>query len=156
MNLQNLKSSLDSPAAPKKIMRTGVYGVAINEGKILLISQQRGPYAGKHDFPGGGIEFGESVKNALRREFVEELAMGFDSLQLIDNLTATVEVAGSPINEPYIFYQIGMIYKVEGLHPLKDQRGDLQHNWIDPAKLSKEKCSLLLWQFLKDHLSRVL
>ena len=46
----------------------------MDEKKTLLIRQKRGPYAGKLDFPGGGIEFGESPEQALRREFAEEVA----------------------------------------------------------------------------------
>jgi 8-oxo-dGTP pyrophosphatase MutT (NUDIX family) len=78
---------------------------------LLVVRQKRGPYAGKLDFPGGGIEFGESAELALRREFSEEVAMEFDSLQLIDNLTATVDVLSTSSNEPweeirYFFLQI--------------------------------------------------
>lgn len=147
-----LKKSLDKTFAPKKITRTGVYGVVVDEGKLLVIRQKRGPYAGKFDLPGGGIEFGESAEQTLRREFVEEVAMEFDSMQLIDNLTATIDVPSTPSNEPYVFHQIGMIYRVNGCRVIKDeQQGDLQHVWIEPEVLSHEKCSLLLWKFLKSN-----
>lgn len=52
----------------------------------------------------------------------------FDSMQLIDNLTATIDVPSTPFNEPYAFHQIGMIYRVNSCRLLKDeQQGDLQH-----------------------------
>jgi len=143
-----LKKSLNGSEAQKKITRIGVYGVAKDNGKILTVRQQRGPYAGKLDFPGGGIEFGESAEQAIRREFAEEVAMEFDSLQLIDNLTATVDVDNTPSNEPYLFYQIGMIYRVHGCRLIKDaKQGDLQHLWIDLIALSEEQCSKLLWKW---------
>lgn len=31
----------------------GVYGIILNEGKILLIKKARGPYKGMYDLPGG-------------------------------------------------------------------------------------------------------
>lgn len=146
-----MKKTLGEPedkANQRKITRTGVYGVVLNEGKLLVVRQKRGPYAGKFDFPGGGIEFGESAEQTLRREFVEEVAMEFDSLQLIDNLTATVDVPSTPSNEPYVFHQIGMIYRVSGCRLLKDkQQGDLQHIWIDLMALSEGECSTLLWKW---------
>lgn len=145
-----LKKSLDGTSVPKKITRTGVYGVAMEKGKILAVRQKRGPYAGKLDFPGGGIEFGESAEQALRREFAEEVAMEFDSMELIDNLTAIADVPRTSSNEPYLFYQIGMIFRVKGCRLIKEgQQGDLEYVWIEPESVSQEKCSLLLWQFLK-------
>lgn len=133
---------------PKKITRIGVYGVAMNDGKILLIRQKQGPYAGKLDFPGGGIEFGESIEFALRREFSEEVAMEFDSLNLIENLSATMDVPETPSNGPYIFHQIGMIYSVNGCRLIEGQKdGSLQPIWIDLMTLSEEQCSKLLWKY---------
>jgi len=146
-----MKKTLGGPednVNQRKITRTGVYGVVLNEGKLLVVRQKRGPYAGKFDLPGGGIEFGESAEQTLRREFVEEVAMEFDSMQLIDNLTATIDVPGTPSNEPYVFHQIGMIYRVNGCRLIKDeQQGDLQHIWIDLRSLSEGECSTLLWKW---------
>lgn len=131
----------------KKIMRTGVYGVAMEKEKMLLIKQSWGPYAGRFDFPGGGVEFGESAEFALRREFVEEVGMEFDSIQLIDNLTATVEATSRSSGEPYAFFQIGMIYQVTGCRLIQEAKGELQHFWIDPKALSEGECSKLLWKW---------
>lgn len=143
-----LKKSLNGSEARKKITRIGVYCVVTDGSKILAVRQQRGPYAGKLDFPGGGIEFGESAEQAMRREFAEEVAMEFDSLQLIDNLTVTVDVPSTPSNEPYLFYQIGMIYQVNGCRLIKDEKlGDLQRVWIDLMALSEGECSKLLWKW---------
>ena len=47
--------------------RPSVYGVLIENNKIMLSKQWDG-----YDFPGGGIELGETIPEALRREFHEE------------------------------------------------------------------------------------
>jgi ribosomal protein S18 acetylase RimI-like enzyme len=152
-----LKKTIDGLAVPRKITRMGVYGVAVEDGKILLIEQNRGPDSGKLGFPGGGIEFGESAEQALCREFVEEVAMAFDSLILLDNLTVTIDVSKTSLHEQYTFYQIGMIYRVEGLQSLKnEEQGELQYIWVDPKTLSEERCSSLLWQFVKNHLPNLI
>lgn len=149
-----LKKSLNGSEAPKKITRIGVYGVVKNNGKILTVRQQRGPYAGKLDFPGGGIEFGESAEQAMRREFAEEVAMEFDSMRLIDNLTATVDIPSAPFNEPYLFYQIGMIYQVNGCRSINEPNlQELQHNWVDPQTFSKDQCSSLLWKYKQTYIN---
>jgi 8-oxo-dGTP diphosphatase len=52
--------------------RPSVYGVIIEHGKILLSKQWDG-----FDLPGGGIELGETINDALIREIKEET--GFDA-----------------------------------------------------------------------------
>jgi 8-oxo-dGTP diphosphatase len=50
-----------------------VYGILLNERKQVLVSDEfiRGNYYTK--FPGGGLEFGEGLRDGLKREFKEEM-----------------------------------------------------------------------------------
>lgn len=50
--------------------RPSVYGILIEDGKILLSKQWDG-----YDFPGGGIDLGETIDKALEREFWEETGL---------------------------------------------------------------------------------
>ena len=52
-------------------------GILIDaEGRILLGQRPAGkPYAGYWEFPGGKIESGETIEQALSREFQEELGI---------------------------------------------------------------------------------
>lgn len=47
--------------------RPSAYGILIEDGKVLLSSQYDG-----YDFPGGGVEVGETIEEALTREYFEE------------------------------------------------------------------------------------
>ena len=53
----------------KTIHRDAVRGIIIQHGKLLMIYSTKN---GDYKFPGGGVEHGETYKNALIREIQEE------------------------------------------------------------------------------------
>ena len=57
--------------------RISVYALLTNRGRILLcrISNDVPGAAGQWTLPGGGIEFGETPREALRREVLEETGL---------------------------------------------------------------------------------
>lgn len=64
----------------------GVGAIVFNEeGKAFLA--QRGPKAtnerGYWEFPGGQVEFGERLSEAIQREFHEEYGMGIEVIELL-------------------------------------------------------------------------
>lgn len=50
----------------------GVYGVCLQEGKLLCIEKTRGPYQQRFDLPGGSQELGGGLTETLKREVLEE------------------------------------------------------------------------------------
>ena len=65
--------------ASKLIFRPSIYGIIIKGDKILL-SKQWGGY----DFPGGGINKGETQEEALNREVKEETGLDVQVGKLVD------------------------------------------------------------------------
>ena len=57
----------------------GVYGVCLQEGKLLCIEKTRGPYQHRFDLPGGSQEEGEGLTETLKREVLEETGYTLNS-----------------------------------------------------------------------------
>ena len=64
--------------------RVVVDGIAIREGKILLVKGSRGLTKGLWSLPGGFVRFGESPAEGLMREVREELRVNASIGELID------------------------------------------------------------------------
>ncbi|MBL0919393.1 MAG: NUDIX domain-containing protein [Hydrogenophaga sp.] len=62
---------------PDRPLTEVAVGVLVDaEGRFLLTSRPQGKvYAGYWEFPGGKLEAGESVEEALRRELIEEIGV---------------------------------------------------------------------------------
>jgi len=56
----------------KKILNVVLGGIINNKGEILLLNRRKFPYAGYWGLPGGSVEFGEHLEEAVEREIKEE------------------------------------------------------------------------------------
>ena len=62
--------------------------VVLREGQVLLVRRANPPDAGRWGFPGGKIEFGETVHQAAVRELYEETAIRGEAVQSFTALDA--------------------------------------------------------------------
>ncbi len=69
--------------ADRKVVNVAVGVLIQNDGAFLLTSRPEGkPYAGYWEFPGGKLEAGETVEQALKRELHEELGIAVSQIEL--------------------------------------------------------------------------
>ena len=68
-----------NPTAPV----VGVGGVLIRDGKVLLIRRGKPPLYGRWVVPGGTVELGESLEQALVREMREETGLEVVPLEVL-------------------------------------------------------------------------
>ncbi|MEM4733021.1 MAG: NUDIX hydrolase [Candidatus Bathyarchaeia archaeon] len=62
----------------------GVGAIIINDGKILLEKRKSPPAKGKWSVPGGLVELGEKIEQAVIREVKEETGLDVASPRLVD------------------------------------------------------------------------
>ncbi len=67
---RDINGGMREAAASELSFRPSVYGVIIKNNSVLLVPQWDG-----YDFPGGGVELGETVDEALVREVLEETGL---------------------------------------------------------------------------------
>ena len=62
----------------------GVGGLAFQEDRVLLVKRGKEPGLGQWSIPGGMVDVGETVKEAVQREINEETGLRVEVLQLVE------------------------------------------------------------------------
>lgn len=137
---------------PNHRFHVGAYGILIKDNSVLLIKKSRGAYKGMFDLPGGGIEFGEKVEDALKREFIEETGIVLDANDFI----GINEYFGSyrnESNEPRELHHVGLYYKVsasfEKIKNIPDGQDSLGAEFVDLEKLDEITISPIALPMIK-------
>ncbi len=79
------------------------------ESNVLLIKRKRNPFKGYWALPGGFVEYGETVENALNREVKEETGLTVEEKELLG-------VYSDPRRDPrgHIVTIVFLVKKVSG------------------------------------------
>lgn len=89
-----------------------VYGLLINTNNEVLISDEQSGGRIFSKFPGGGLELGEGLADALKREFIEECNA---EIEVLGHLYTTDFYEQSSFNDSQI---LSIYYLVRAVHPL--------------------------------------
>jgi len=72
----------------------GVGAVVVQDGRVLLVRRRQAPLAGEWSLPGGAVELGETLEQALTREIVEETGLHVrvgPVVEVLDRITHDAE-----------------------------------------------------------------
>jgi len=136
-----------------------VYGILIENGCVLVSDE----YIKKNKitkFPGGGLEFGEGIKDCLIREFKEELALDIEVTEHF--YTTDFYVASSFDTNSQV---ISIYYLVKALsdptyatsvtaHNYEIKEGAQSLRWIDLVKLKETDFTLIIDRKVGEMLTR--
>lgn len=122
------------------VIRVGVRGVVVQERHILMV-QYEDNYGIHYNLPGGGVEFGETLHEALKREVLEETALDIEVGELLF-VYEHVQIADY-LSHPHtlsIFFRCQPIDGSEARLPDNPDPDEVDVVWMDLAAF---KTSLL-------------
>jgi 8-oxo-dGTP diphosphatase len=121
-------------------MQRGIDYTGVGVGAIIVDDQGRlfcalrGPLAknerGKWEFPGGAVEFGETLANALRREMLEEYGIRIEVGQLLDVIDHILPQENQHWVSPTFVCNI-----IEGTPAIREAGKCLQIAWFYPDQV---------------------
>jgi 8-oxo-dGTP diphosphatase len=124
----------------RNVMKPGVDYVGVGVGAIIvdgagrLFAALRGSQAknerGKWEFPGGSVEFGEKLTDALEREMFEEYGIRIEVRELLDVVDHILPVEGQHWVSPTFICRI-----VEGIPEIREPGKCSQINWFFPEEM---------------------
>ncbi|HEX2043430.1 MAG TPA: NUDIX domain-containing protein [Acidimicrobiales bacterium] len=120
-----------------------VGAIAVSEERLLLIRRGRGPAAGVWSIPGGRVEAGETLAEAVLRELAEETGLE----GVCDELVGWVERMG-----PDHHYVI-LDFAVTVLEPREPRPGDdaVEAEWVPLDEVAHRRLADGLAEFLHEH-----
>ena len=124
-----------------------VGAIAVDENRLLLIRRGHGPGAGLWSFPGGRLEPGETLHEAVVREAFEETGLEV----VVDRFVGFVERFG---DEPAPYHIVIMDFAVTVLDPEQvPVAGDdaAEAMWVPFEDVGDLRLVTGLYEFCSDH-----
>ncbi len=120
-----------------------VGAIAVSEERLLLIRRGRGPAAGTWSLPGGRVEAGETLAEAVLRELAEETGLE----GVCDELVGWVERMGPD------HHFVILDFAVTVLEPREPTPGDdaVEAEWVLLDEVAHRRLADGLAEFLHEH-----
>lgn len=103
-------------------------------GEVLLIRRGQSPRLGQWSIPGGKLEWGESLKDGLRREIQEETGITIEIERLIDVVDLLSRDAAGELIGHYVLVDFKAVHVSGELRAGSDA---VEARWVDPTTLDE-------------------
>lgn len=110
-----------------------VSAAIIRDGKVLAVRRTRNPAIELYTLPGGAVETGETLHEAVRREIREETGLDIDPVALAGHREAIIRDAQGAVKNHFVILCFASRL-TGGELILNDELDDAR--WLTPAELA--------------------
>lgn len=110
-----------------------VSAAIVRDGKVLVVRRARKPALNLYTLPGGVVELGESLEDAVVREVREETALAIEPVALAGHREVIVRDAQGLIERHFVILCFSARW-LSGAIRLNEELDDAR--WLAPAELS--------------------
>ncbi|WP_062047568.1 NUDIX hydrolase [Bacillus sp. JCM 19034] len=125
----------------------GVYGICVENEKLLVINKNGGPYINRFDLPGGSLEDGETLSQAMKREFFEETGYEInieENIGVVDFKLPWLWKEFTDIHHIAVFYSVTNIGGKLSIPEQFDGQDSLGALWVSEKEVSLDNASPLV------------
>ena len=110
-----------------------VSAAIVRDGKVLVVRRARKPALNLYSLPGGGVEIGETLSEAVMREVREETALAIEPVALAGEREVIVRDAQGKVERHFVILCFAARW-LGGEPVLNEELDDAR--WLDPAELA--------------------
>lgn len=110
-----------------------VSAAIVREGKVLIVRRARKPALGLYTLPGGVVEAGELLHDALIREVHEETGLAIEPVELVGHREVIVRDSEDRTERHFVILSFAARW-VSGEADLNEELDDAR--WLAPAELA--------------------
>jgi len=110
-----------------------VSAAIFRDGRVLIVRRARPPAHGLYTLPGGGVELGETLEQAVIREVREETALEIEPIALAGYRQAIARDGDGRIERHFVILPFAARW-IAGEVLLNDELAEA--HWLEPAELS--------------------
>ena len=110
-----------------------VSAAIIRDGKVLIVRRARPPASGLYTLPGGGVEVGETLIEAVVREVREETALAIEPVGLAGYREAIARDGDGRIERHFVILPFAARW-IAGEPMLNDELSEAM--WLDPSEIA--------------------
>jgi 8-oxo-dGTP diphosphatase len=110
-----------------------VSAAIIRDGKVLVVRRARSPALNLYTLPGGAVELGESLAEAVVREVREETSLSIEAVALAGHRDVITRDAQGKIERHFVILCFAARW-LSGEPVLNEELDDAR--WIEPPELS--------------------
>ena len=123
----------DSRQYPKSPI-TGVGAVVWKDGKILLVKRGKEPNKGKWTVPGGVVELGETLREAVKREVKEECSIDIEVGEVAEALESIERDEQGRARYHFIIIDFKASYRGGEIKAASDAE---ECRWVSPEEIGE-------------------